>query len=168
FREGGFEVFARDAVLRQQRTDRAHDARGDIGGAVGIGAAHEPEKSEGEGARDRIAHPLHAAAQPPDRRLERARHQKLTITLPKTCRLSSRARPFSKSAKANSLSMIGVMPAAILERLSRKLRIVQPNEPRILYCCWKSCIRLIVTVGPAVEPQVTSRPPRLSTSSEPL
>ena len=41
------------------------------------------------------------------------------------------------------------------------LRIEAPNEPKILYCCWNSCIRLMVTVGPAVEPQVTSRPPRL-------
>ena len=46
--------------------------------------------------------------------------------------------------------------------------MVAPNEPKILYCCWNSCIRLICTVGPAVEPQVTSRPPRFSTSSEPL
>ena len=48
------------------------------------------------------------------------------------------------------------------------LRIEAPNEPKILYCCWNSCIRLKVIVGPAVEPQVTSRPPRFSTSSEPL
>ena len=38
--------------------------------------------------------------------------------------------------------------------------IVAPNEPKILYCCWNSCIRLMVAVGPEVEPQVTSRPPR--------
>ena len=47
------------------------------------------------------------------------------------------------------------------------LRIEAPNEPKIRYCCWNSCIRLKVTVGPEVAPQVTSRPPRLSASSEP-
>ena len=56
-------------------------------------------------------------------------------------------------------------PFAILARLSRMLRIEAPNEPKILYCCWNSCIRLKVMVGPAVEPQVTSRPPRLSTAA---
>ena len=27
------------------------------------------------------------------------------------------------------------------------MRMDAPNEPRILYCCWNSCIRLIVVVG---------------------
>ena len=45
------------------------------------------------------------------------------MTLPNTCRLSSRARPRSKSASATSVSMIGAMPAAIFDRLSRMLRI---------------------------------------------
>ena len=48
------------------------------------------------------------------------------------------------------------------------LRIDAPNEPVMRYCCWNSCIRLMVVVGPEVEPQVTSRPPRLRQSSEPL
>jgi len=30
------------------------------------------------------------------------------------------------------------------------------------YCCWNSCIRLRLVLGPDVEPQVTRRPPRLS------
>jgi len=37
-----------------------------------------------------------------------------------------------------------------------------PNEPKVRYCCWNSCIRLKFMVGPDVAPQVTSRPPRLS------
>ena len=41
------------------------------------------------------------------------------------------------------------------------LRIEAPNEPMMRYCCWNSCIRLMVVDGPEVEPQVTSRPPRL-------
>ena len=39
-------------------------------------------------------------------------------------------------------------PPAILARLSRMLRIEAPNEPKIRYCCWNSCIRLKVMVGP--------------------
>ena len=48
------------------------------------------------------------------------------------------------------------------------LRIEAPNEPMMRYCCWNSCIRLSVVDGPEVAPQVTSRPPRLRQSSEPL
>ena len=29
------------------------------------------------------------------------------------------------------------------------LRMLAPNEPKMRYCCWNSCIRLMVTVGPA-------------------
>src|SRR6476659_2501413 len=64
--------------------------------------------------------------------------------------------------------MMGAMPEAIFDRLSRILRMEAQNEPSIVYCCWNSCIKLMVTVGPAVEPQVTSRPPRLRQSREPL
>src|SRR5471030_2324771 len=90
------------------------------------------------------------------------------MTLPNTCRLSSRARPCSNSASGNSLSTIGAMPPTIFDRLSRILRIEAPNEPNILYCCWNNCIKLIVTLGPAVEPQVTSLPPRLRQNNEAL
>ena len=46
--------------------------------------------------------------------------------------------------------------------------IGQPNEPKIRYCCWNSCIRFMVAETPEVEPQVTRRPPRLRQSSEPF
>ena len=64
------------------------------------------------------------------------------------------------SSIGTSVSITGRMPPAILSRLSAILRIVAPNEPKIRYCCWNNCIRLRVVVGPEVEPQVTSRPPR--------
>ena len=48
------------------------------------------------------------------------------------------------------------------------LASLQPNEPVMRYCCWNSCIRFIVAVGPEVEPQVTSRPPRFRQSREPF
>ena len=40
------------------------------------------------------------------------------------------------------------MPAAILARLSRTLRIEPPNEPMMRYCCRNSWIRLIWSIAP--------------------
>src|ERR1019366_1408580 len=165
FRKCGNQILSADAVFRQQRTDRAHQPATEIGHPVGIGEAQTLEQRKSESAQQRVADALAAA---PNHSTYSIRHQKFTMTLPNTCRLSSRARPRSKSASVTSVSMIGAMPAAIFDRLSRILRIEAPNEPKILYCCWNSCIRLMVTVGPAVEPQVTSRPPRLRQNSEAL
>src|ERR1039458_1725165 len=151
FRKCGNQILAADAVFRQQRTDRAHQPATEIGHPVGIGEAQTLEQRKGESAQQRVADALAAAPHTPNHSPYPIRHQKFTMTLPNTCRLSSRARP-----------------AAIFDRLSRILRIEAPNEPKILYCCWNSCIRLMVTVGPAVEPQVTSRPPRLRQNSEAL
>src|ERR1041385_2344683 len=151
------EVGASDLVFGQPRSERSQQPAAEIGEFVRIEQPQELQQADRERANGRIA-----------RALEPLPHQKFTMTLPNTCRLSSRARPFSKSARATSVSMIGAMPAAILARLSRMLRIEQPNDPKILYCCWNSCIKLMVTVGPAGEPQVTSRPPRLRQSSEAL
>src|SRR6266480_4802711 len=54
------------------------------------------------------------------------------------------------------------------QKCTTMLPKVAPNEPMIRYCCWNSCIRLSVALGPEVAPQVTRRPPRLSARSEPL
>src|SRR5256885_1378574 len=62
----------------------------------------------------------------------------------------------------------GAGPLAIWARLSRMWRMEARTEPMMRYCCWKSCIRLMVVDGPEVEPQVTNRPPRLRQRSEPL
>ena len=52
------------------------------------------------------------------------------------------------------------MPPAIFSSDWAMFSMRQPKEPVIRYCCWKSCIRLMLAVGPEVAPQVTSRPPR--------
>src|SRR5664280_1551636 len=147
FRKCGNQILAADAVFRQQRTDRAHQPATEIGHPVGIGEAQTLEQRNRESAQQRVADALAAAPHTPNHSPYPIRHQKFTMTLPNTCRLSSRARPRSKSASVTSVSMIGAMPAAIFDRLSRILRIEAPNETKILYCCWNSCIRLMVSLG---------------------
>ena len=56
--------------------------------------------------------------------------------------------------------MTGDMPPAILSRDWAIFSIRHPNDPKMRYCCWKSCIRFMVVETPDVDPQVTSRPPR--------
>ena len=77
FREGRFEVFARDALFRQQRADFAHDPAGEIGRSVGIGAAQALEQADRQRAGNRVAGALCAAARPPDHAPKRIGHQKL-------------------------------------------------------------------------------------------
>src|ERR1019366_2101569 len=152
FRKSGNQILAADAVFRQQRTDRAHQPATEIGHPVGIGEAQTLEQRNRESAQKRVADALAATPRTPDHSPYPIRHQKFTMTLPNTCRLSSRVRPRSKSASVTSASMIGAMPAAIFDGLARLLRIGAPTAPKILFCCWNSFTRLMVAVGPAVEP----------------
>src|SRR6202008_4240536 len=62
-------------------------------------------------------------------------HQNVTMILPNTWRLSSRASPRSNSASGTSVSITGTRPDAILARLSPILRNEQPNDPKMRYCC---------------------------------
>ena len=66
------------------------------------------------------------------------------------------------------MSITGRTPAAMRSSARAIADIGAPNEPMMRYCCWNSCIRLMLAEGPEVAPQVTSRPPRFSDSSEPF
>src|SRR6266700_228510 len=175
---GGFlrkrrhQVGAAGAMLGQPGPDCAHEGAGKVRHPVRIGPAHQVEQRHGGKADQRIDAALETSgislpstAECPPHRL---RTQKCTTILPNTCRLASRSRPAATSASSTSVSITGVSPPAILARLPRMLPMVAPNEPMIRYCCWNSCIRLSVALGPEVAPQVTRRPPRLSARSEPL
>src|SRR5271166_2817889 len=151
FRKSGAQIFSGKAVFLEQRADLAHRRTGEVRRAPAVETFDGAEQSDGAGA---------------DRRIEQGfespfGHQNKTMILPKTWRLSSRARPRSKSASATSVSITGSRPDAIFVRLSRMLRMEAPNEPKMRYCCWNSWNRLMVVDWPEVEPQVTSRPPRL-------
>src|SRR6516165_443288 len=172
FRKGG-EVGAADLVLLESRTKRAHEAGGEVGHVLAVGCADGPQHPHRQPTERAVAARLEMPADPMDESSRRdhglaAARQKVTTIFPNTCRLSIRASPRSKSASATSVSITGNRPSAILARLSRMLRMEAPNEPMMRYCCWKSCIKLMVVDGPEVEPQVTSRPPRLRQRSEPL
>src|SRR5262249_24263820 len=173
-RVGGREVGAAGAVLGQPWAHPSHEGRRSVGDAIRIGAPDALQQQHGEGPDKGI-----------DARFERRAHsgrqasccglhryassvQKLTTILPNTWRLSRRSSPRAKSARSTSVSITGLSPSCILARPSRMLRMEAPNEPKMRYCCWNSCIRLKFVVAPEVAPQVTSRPPRLSESSEPL
>jgi len=126
FRKGGTQVLAGEPVFLEQRADLAHRRAGGVRRAPAVEALDRAEQSDGAGA---------------DRRIEQGfespfGHQNVTTILPKTWRLSSRARPRSKSASATSVSITGSRPDAIFARLSRMLRMETPNEPKMRYCCW--------------------------------
>src|SRR6266571_2597661 len=155
---GGFlrkrrhQVGTAGAMLGQPGPDCAHEGAGKVRHPVRIGPAHQVEQRHGGKADQRIDAALETSgislpstAECPPHRL---RTQKCTTILPNTCRLASRSRPAAKSASSTSVSITGVSPAAILTRLSRMLPMVAPNEPKIRYCCWNSCIRLSVVLGP--------------------
>src|SRR5450759_1793406 len=133
FRKCGNQILTADAVFRQQRTDRAHQPATEIGHPVGIGEAQTLEQRKGESAQQRVADALAAAPHTPNHSPYPIRHQKFTMTLPNTCRLSSRARPRSKSASVTSVSIIVPLPPALFHRLSRILPIDAPIEPKLLY-----------------------------------
>ncbi len=167
-RERRRQVGAADAVLAEQRPDRAHEASRRRSPACRTARDASCAAGRRRARRRRMPARLSyrrqrlavRADQRHGRRAARSGRcvplrmgepgaQKLTMTLPNTCRLSSRARPRSNSASAH----FGVddrrhaappsWPGCRGCCASR-----QPNEPKILYCCWNSCIRLIVTVGP--------------------
>ena len=99
--------------------------------------AHRPAQHRDREPR-RLSHRAAALSRLPKalpRSCVAMRIQNVTMILPNTCRLSSRARPRSKSASATSVSITGGRPPAILARLSRMLRIEAPNEPKMRYCC---------------------------------
>src|SRR5262249_16882491 len=153
----------------------AHESPGRVGEARAVAAPDEPEHRNRDEADDRIERLLEAASGDQQIAQEARVHQpdasergvqNVMTILPKTWRLSSRARPRSNSPRGTSVSITGSMPDAILARLSRMLRMEAPNEPMMRYCCWKSCIRLSVVEGPEVAPQVTSLPPRRRHNSE--
>src|SRR5215472_7375714 len=113
-------------MLFEQRTDPAQGRTGEVGGPPPVGQLDRAQQRD----RNRSDH-----------RVERGfccrsplGHQNATMIFPKTWRLSSRARPRSKSPSATSVSITGVNPSAILARLSRTLRSEAPNEPKMRYC----------------------------------
>src|SRR5262245_8730541 len=173
-RKGSGEVGASDAVLLEPRAEPAHDAAGEVGHARAAGGADQAQRADrelperGVGGRLRVPAGAQRKTFGGGHGALAAARQKVTMIFPNTCRLSSRASPRSKSASGTSVSITGRRPPAILARLSRMLRMDAPNEPMMRYCCWKSCIKLMVVDGPEVAPQVTSRPPRLRQRSEPL
>src|SRR5208282_1829610 len=125
FGKGGAQILPAEAVFLEKRADLAHQGAGEIRRALAIHAfdgAHQPDR---ERADRRVEQDFAAPAD----------HQNMTMILPNTCRLSSRLRPRSNSASATSVSITGKRPDAILARLSPMLRIEQPNEPKMRYCC---------------------------------
>src|SRR5262245_29116096 len=174
FGEGGGEIGAAEAMLLEPRAEPAHDAAGEVGHVRAAGGADQAQRADRELPERRVGGRLGVPAGAQRKTFGgghgalAAARQKVTMILPNTCRLSSRASPRSKSASGTSVSITGSSPLAILARLSRILRMDAPNEPMMRYCCWKSCIKLMVVDGPEVAPQVTSRPPRLRQRSEPL
>src|SRR5262245_21088285 len=157
------EIIAGNAMLPQQRTEPAHDRGQGVCRSLAIAPAQQPHQDDSDPADGGVQHRAQAPCC-----AERTAGQSVTTIFPNTCRLSRRARPCSKFSIVTSVSITGSMPAAILWRLSRMLRMEAPNEPMIRYCCWNSCIRLNVVDGPEVAPQVTRRPPRFRHRSEPL
>ncbi len=134
-RECSVQIVAADAMLVAQRADLAHQRAGHIRRAPAVHPLGRMQRSDGGRADRRVDHELET----PRRHLKELetprRHQNMTMILPNTCRLSSRANPRSKSASATSVSITGRRPACILARLSRMLRIEAPNEPKMRYCC---------------------------------
>ena len=125
FRKCGAQVFAAQVMFLEQWAYFAHQRAGKVRRALAIEAFDRVDQSDRARAGQGVDQWLEAPSG----------HQKLTMILPNTCRLSSLARPRSKSASATSVSITGVSPDAILARLSRMLRIEQPNEPKMRYCC---------------------------------
>src|SRR3954463_15586036 len=121
-------------MLGQPWPDRAHHSPGDVGHALAVGPAQRLEHQDGEPADGGVESGLETAA---DASRSGCTHagQNVTMILPNTFRLSSRASALSKSFSGTSVSITGVNPASILPRLSCTLRNVQPNDPKIRYCC---------------------------------
>ena len=177
FREGGAQVVAADAMLRQPAGRAWRSTRA---GEVGHAACGSIRRSSPQQRRPR-SHPTAAsttALEPATDASSESSATELASTLVALERDDDLAEHLPALEPRQAALEIGErrlrcrspasMPAAILARLSRMLRIEAPNEPKMRYCCWKSCIRLIVGRRPEVEPQVTSRPPRLRQSREPL
>src|SRR4051794_2234683 len=158
-------------MLLQPWAERAHEGGGEIRHRPARHHAQHSQHRYGKNAEQRVGGGLDAALGPPNpstHTRRRRSHHSVTTIFPKTCLLSSRDNACSYCASGSSVSITGRSPCAILARLSRMFRMDAPNEPMIRYCCWKSCIRLIVADGPDVAPQVTRRPPRLRHKREPL
>src|SRR5580692_5977879 len=167
-REGGGQIGAGNFLLARHRADQARDAAKQVRGLDRIEIAGGAQQPDRQPAHRRVAQRLGGVANPGLGAEQEPAHQKYTMILPNTCRLSMRLSAAATSSIGTSVSITGSMPSAILSRLSATFRMVAPNDPKIRYCCWKSCIRLMVVVGPEVEPQVPSLPPRLCVSNEPL
>src|SRR3984957_16407033 len=168
FRKGGRQIGTGGLVFACKGTEQSCKATEQIGGLDRIEIANAAQQSDRQRAQRCVAERLGRVANAGPGAEQEPAHQKYTMILPNTCRLSMRLSAVATSSIGTSVSITGSMPSAILSRLSATFRMVAPNDPKIRYCCWKSCIRLMVVVGPDVEPQVTSRPPRFSVSSEPL
>ena len=85
---------------RSQRPGLAHGPAGEIGQRSGSSEPQQLDGADGERADAGVAGALGAPAQALLHSPRGRRHQKCTMTLPNTCRLSIRARPCSKSASA--------------------------------------------------------------------
>ena len=82
---------------------------------------------------------------------------------------ASPAGPGRRGSRSSgyTVSITGRTPPAMRSSARASADSGAPNEPMMRYCCWNNCIRLMLPAGPEVAPQVTSRPPRFSDSSEP-
>ena len=97
FREGGAQIIAAEAVFLPQRPELARERSDEIRRLLAVGpgqGAHDADREVADAASEKLEPPLD--------------HQKVTMILPNTCRLSSRARPRSKSASGTSVSITGV------------------------------------------------------------
>src|SRR6202040_1351475 len=133
-REGGTQIVAADPVLAQPRPDGAHERAAEIADGDAVAAVDDGEQHRRDPAGGGVQRLLEAVTDDPAEL--RPGHdwiaaQKFTMTLPNTCRPSSRARPRSKSASATSVSMTGKRPAAILARAGRMFFVEAANEPKI-------------------------------------
>ncbi len=157
---GDFSGKAATRLLRAMRCSRnqgLNAVRMDAGGgywrgALAASAAHDRHHQRSRGT---LMGDVGFVSQVPlelppalfERRLARAVRtaQSVTTILPNTWRLSSRAMPSLEVGEPN----LGVDHRSACRPPScRGCRgccfMEAPNEPKILYCCWNSCIRLKV------------------------
>ena len=157
----------------QPRAERAHEAAGEIGHALSVDGADQRAACRPRAHPSAASMPVALAFRSRGERSQRAHarcrgRQKPTMILPNTCRLSSRASPRSKSASATSVSITGNRPVRHLGEAFADVahRGAERADDAILLL--EQLHQVDGGDGPEVEPQVTSRPPRLRHRSEPL
>ena len=151
-RKCGDEIGAADAVLRQPRAD-ACAARAAPTFAMRC-RVDQPDRAQ-QRARPGQPSTRVARAAPQQRSASSSAPRAMPCGLERDDDLAEHLAAFQPREAALEIGerrlrcrSPAVSPFAILARLSRMLRIEAPNEPKMLYCCWNSCIRLNVIDRP--------------------